>query len=66
MNPLHLSGWDVKIRVSNIEERSELCVKDGRQDNNEIKTYVFPLREIPHDSIIIEGHSGYVSMQALH
>ena len=66
MNPLHLSGWDVKIRVSNIEERSELWVKDGRQDNNEIKTYAFPPRQIPHDSIVVEGHSGYVSMQALH
>jgi len=29
LNPLYLSGWDVKIRVSNIEERSELWIKDG-------------------------------------
>jgi CRISPR-associated protein Cas1 len=66
MNPLHLSGWGVKIRVGNIDERSELWVTDGRQDNNEIKTYAFPPRQIPHDSIVVEGHSGYVSMQALH
>jgi CRISPR-associated protein Cas1 len=66
MNPLHLGGWGVKIRVSNIEERSELWVTDGRQDNKEIKAYTFQPRQIPHDSIVVEGHSGYVSMQALH
>jgi CRISPR-associated protein Cas1 len=66
MNPLHLYGWGIKIRVGNIEERSELWVKDGRQDNNEIKTYTFPPRQMPYDSIVVEGHSGYISMQALH
>jgi CRISPR-associated protein Cas1 len=66
MNPLYLSGWGVKLRVGNIEERSELCVTDGRQKSKDGETYVFPPRQLPYDSIIVEGHSGYVSMQALH
>jgi CRISPR-associated protein Cas1 len=66
MNPLLLGGWGVKIRVGNIEQRSELWVTDGRQESNEIKSYAFPPRQIPHDAIVVEGHSGYVSMQALH
>ena len=61
-----LSGWGVKIRVSNIETRSELWVADGRQDNDEGETYAFQPRRIPYESIIIEGHSGYISMLALH
>lgn len=66
MNPLYLSGWGVKLRVGNIEERSELCVTDGRQESKDGETYVFPPRQFPNDSIIVEGHSGYISMQALH
>jgi len=66
LNPLYLSGWGVKLRVGNIEERSELCVTDGRQESKDGETYVFPPRQFPNDSIIVEGHSGYISMQALH
>lgn len=62
MNPLYLTGYGVKIRVSNLESRSELEVVDGREGN----TYAFRPRQIPFDSIIIDGHSGYVSLQALH
>jgi CRISPR-associated protein Cas1 len=62
LNPLYLSGWGVKVRVSNIESLSELEVVDGRGGN----TYAFRPRQIPFDSIIIHGHSGYISLQAFH
>jgi CRISPR-associated protein Cas1 len=67
MNPLHLSGYGVKIKVKHLRSRSDLYVTDGR-DNlpNEPSTYTFRPRRIPYDSIIIDGHSGYISLQALH
>ncbi len=66
MNPLHLEGWDVKLKVTRIEDASELSVQDGRTDNGEGNTYVFSPRKCPYDSIVLETHSGYVSLQALH
>lgn len=66
MNPLYLSGWDVKIKVTNIEDQSELHVKDGRQPDGQELTYVFRPRQFPYNAIILETHSGYVSLQALH
>jgi CRISPR-associated protein Cas1 len=42
-------------------------VTDGRDDFNEgLKIYSFRPRRIPYDSIIIDGHSGYISLQAFH
>ncbi len=66
MNPLHLSGWGVKIRVQNLKLRSELEVTDGREDNRVGSTFRFRPRRFPYSSIIIDGHSGYVSLQAFH
>jgi CRISPR-associated protein Cas1 len=67
LNPLHLTGYGVKIRVKNMRSRSDLHVTDGRDNFSEDeKTYSFRPRRIPYDSIIIDGHSGYVSLQAFH
>jgi len=47
--------------------RSDLQITDGRNSVNEnAKVYSFRPRRIPYDSIIIDGHSGYVSLQAFH
>nr|MDO8135066.1 CRISPR-associated endonuclease Cas1 [Candidatus Njordarchaeum guaymaensis] len=67
MNLLHLSGYGVKLRVRNLRSRSDLDVTDGRGDYGEVPShYTFRPRRIPYDSIIIDGHSGYVSLQAFH
>jgi len=67
MNPLHLSGYGVKIKVQNLRSRSDLDVTDGR-DGFEKKTesFSFRPRRIQYDSIVIDGHSGYISLQAFH
>jgi CRISPR-associated protein Cas1 len=66
MNPLHLSGWGVKIRVRNMRSRSDLEITDGREDDKHESSYRFRPRRFPYTSIIIDGHSGYVSLQAFH
>jgi len=67
MNPLHLSGYGVKIKVTNMRSRSGLHVTDGRDNfDQQQSTYTFRPRRIPYDSIIIDGHSGYISLQAFH
>jgi len=67
MNPLLLSGYGVKIRVENLHSRSNLEAIDGRDGLHEPESaYVFRPRRIPYDSIIIDGHSGYISLQAFH
>ena len=66
MNPLHLSGWGVKIGVRNLRSRSELEVTDGREDERPYSTSSYRPRRFPYTSIIIDGHSGYVSLQAFH
>jgi len=67
MNPLHLSGYGVKLRVRNLKERSELEVRDGRDSvTKPYATSFYRPRRFPYSSIIIDGHSGYISLQALH
>jgi len=66
LNPLHLSGWGVKMRVHNLKSRSELEITDGREDDKRESAYRFRPRRFPYSSIIIDGHSGYVSLQAFH
>jgi CRISPR-associated protein Cas1 len=66
LNPLHLSGWGVKIRVQNLRSRSELEITNGREDDRAELMQHFRPRRFPYTSIIIDGHSGYVSLQALH
>ncbi len=66
MNPLHLSGYGVKIKVQNMRSRSDLHITNGREGFNQPETYSSRPRRLPYDSIIIDGHSGYVSLQAFH
>jgi CRISPR-associated protein Cas1 len=66
LNTLHLSGWGVKIRVKNLRSRSELEITDGREDSRGESTRRFRPRRFPYTSIIIDGHSGYISLQAFH
>jgi CRISPR-associated protein Cas1 len=66
LNPLHLTGWGVKVRVQNLQSRSELKITDGRQDDKVESTYRFRPRRFPYSSVIIDGHSGYISLQAFH
>ena len=67
MNSLHLTGYGVKVKTNNLKSRSELAITDGREDlKTETATHSFRPRRIPYDSIIIDGHSGYISLQAFH
>ena len=57
----------MKIKVANMRSRSDLHVTNGREDfRQEQSTYTFRPRRIPYDSVIIDGHSGYISLQAFH
>ena len=66
MNPLLLGGFGVRLRVSRIQSLSELWVMDGRQDKDLGRMFRFQPRRCPYSSIVIDGHSGYISLQALH
>ncbi|MGA2790204.1 MAG: CRISPR-associated endonuclease Cas1 [Candidatus Bathyarchaeia archaeon] len=66
MNPLHLSGWGAKIRVNSLKSRSELEVINWREDDRAESTHRFRPRRFPYGTIIIDGHSGYISLQAFH
>ena len=66
MNPLHLSGYGVKVKVQDLKSKSELVVTDGREDEKQNTTSTFRPRRFPYSSIIIDGHSGYISLQAFH
>jgi len=66
VNPLHLSGYGVKIKCRNLRSRSELDVTDGRDWDKAPSTLRFSPRRIPYSSIIVDGHSGYISLQAFH
>jgi len=66
LNPLHLSGYGVKVKVRNLRSRSELEVTNGREDDRPYSTSLFRPRRFPFDSMAIDGHSGYISLQAFH
>ena len=67
MNVLHLSGYGVKIKTEHLKMHSELSITDGKGDpTTERETYRFRPRRLPYDTILIDGHSGYISLQALH
>jgi CRISPR-associated protein Cas1 len=67
LNPLHLSGYGVKLRVRNLTTRSELEVRNGRDGiSKPYATSFYRPRRFPYTSIIVDGHSGYLSLQALH
>jgi len=56
----------VKLRVRNLATRSELEITDGREDDKPFRTIAFRPRRFPYGSIIVDGHSGYISLQAFH
>jgi CRISPR-associated protein Cas1 len=66
MNPLHLSGFDVQIEASNKKSSKALLIRNGRREGSLGERYAFSPRQCPHDSIIIEGKSGHISLRALH
>jgi CRISPR-associated protein Cas1 len=65
MNPLHLDGFGVEVQASNLRAGKELLIQNGRENGNLPERYIFKPRQCPHDSIIIEGKSGHISLQAL-
>jgi CRISPR-associated protein Cas1 len=66
VNPLHLSGYGVKIKCRNLRSSSELEVTDGRDWDKAPSTLRFRPRRFPHSHIIVDGHSGYISLQGFH
>jgi CRISPR-associated protein Cas1 len=66
MNPLLLGGYGVRLRVSRIRSLSELWIMDGRRDRELERMFRLAPRRCPYDSIVIDGHSGYITLQALH
>lgn len=64
---MHLTGYGVKAKVRNLRSRSELVISDGRENyRTKPPTYKFRPRKMPYDTVIIDGHSGYISLQAFH
>ncbi len=67
MNLLQLNGYGIKIKTDNLKNRSELTITNGKDTpKTKTETYTFTPRKIPYDTIIIDGHSGYISLQAFH
>ncbi len=70
MNPLHLSGYGVKIKLRDMRSSSELEVVDGRDPWKIGAVKPAPMhfrpRRMPYDSIIVDGQSGYITLKALH
>jgi CRISPR-associated protein Cas1 len=65
LNPLHLGGFGVEVQASNLRASKELLITNGRGNENLPERYIFKPRKCPYDSIIIEGKSGHISLQAL-
>jgi len=56
----------VKIKVGGLRSKSELEVTDGRDWDKTPSTSRYRPRRFPYSSVIVDGHSGYVSLQAFH
>ena len=56
----------MKIKVAALRSKSDLEVTDGRDWHKEPSTSRFRPRRFPYTSIIIDGHSGYISLHAFH
>jgi CRISPR-associated protein Cas1 len=54
------------VRVRALSTRSELEITNGREDDRTYSVASFRPRRFPYSSVIIDGHSGYISLQALH
>ena len=59
MNPLLLSGYGISITVN----RACLTVSNAHGDTDSI---VFRPHKIPYDSLILDGHYGSISLEALY
>ena len=67
MRILHLNGYGIKVKTNNLKKRSELVITNGREKfTNKQEMHKFPPRKFSYDTIIIDGHSGYISLQAFH
>jgi len=66
LNPLHLSGWGVKVAVEDMKSRSHLKITNGRLDDKQSTVARYPPRRFPYSSIIVDGYSGYFSLRAIH
>jgi CRISPR-associated protein Cas1 len=49
-----------------MRSRSDLEITNGREDDRRESSYRFRPRRFPYTSVIIDGHSGYISLQAFH
>jgi CRISPR-associated protein Cas1 len=62
MNSLYLSGFGVSLRV----DGARLVVKDGfLEPDTSQHEYEFQPRRMPHDSVIIDGQTGSISLTAI-
>ena len=62
MNPLYLSGFGVSLNV----DGARLIVKDGFLEPDSTQgTHEFQPRRMPHDSIVIDGQTGTISLTAI-
>jgi CRISPR-associated protein Cas1 len=66
MNPLHLSGWGLEVKAASSRVHQELMIEDGHSFGRAGERYLFPPRQFPHDSVIVEAKTGHISIQALH
>ena len=60
MNPLLLSGYGVSITVN------RACLTVTNMSSNTDSSYEFRPHQIPYDSIILDGHYGSISLEALY
>lgn len=56
----------MKVRVRDLKTRSELEITNGREDDRSYSSSSFRPRMFPYSSVVIDGHSGYISLQAIH
>ena len=62
MNPLYLSGFNVSLSV----DRARLQVRDGiQQPDVEPERFQVQPRNAHFDSVVIDGHSGAISLDAI-
>jgi CRISPR-associated protein Cas1 len=62
MNPLYLSGFGVSLNV----DGARLIVKDGFLEPDSMqKRQEFQPRRMPHDSVVIDGQTGTISLTAM-
>jgi CRISPR-associated protein Cas1 len=65
MNPLILSGYDIEIRAGRTKLDRDLKITDGQVIGRLPERYLFPPRQCPYDSIVIENGAGLVTLQAM-